>query len=132
VPDKPTAFTDARKKPAQRQGGSAALRDHSRAYHALCARLMAAEPLCRYCAVRGHITAARVIDHIVALSLNGSNDETNLAPACQPCNAAKAIVEQRFAAKGYDRDDVMLDHDLAAWIRLARQSASKSAAPPPA
>jgi 5-methylcytosine-specific restriction protein A len=97
------------------------VRDTSRAFRALCARLRALEPLCRYCRNQGRIAAATVTDHIVALSLGGTDDVSNLCPSCLPCNSAKGIVERRFAAKGYDHRDIMLDPDLAGWIELARK-----------
>lgn len=123
MPDKPTTFK-ARRRPAQHRGGSATARDTSRAFRALCARLRAREPLCRYCYNRGHITRAAVTDHIVALSLGGDDREANLCPACGECNSAKAIVEQRFAASGYSMADIMLDPELSEWIKLASSKPS--------
>lgn len=98
-------------------GGSATLRDHSRGYRRLGASLLDAEPLCRYCRSEGRITAATVIDHIIALALGGSNDAANLAPACVDCNASKGRVEQRFVSRGYDVVDVMQEPELAGWIK---------------
>lgn len=45
--------------------------------------------MCRYCGV----TAAEVkltVDHVVPKALGGNDDPSNLAAACQPCNAGKA------------------------------------------
>lgn len=118
MPDLPRVLGQ---RPRKRSiGGSANLRDHSRGYRRLCASLLDAEPLCRYCRLEGRISPATLIDHIVALSLGGSNDRPNLAPACAECNAAKAIVEQRFFARGYDVADVMFEPELAGWIKKAQ------------
>jgi hypothetical protein len=66
---------------------------------------------------RGHISAATVLDHAIALSLSGDDQESNLVPACKPCNDAKAAVEMRCQSYGAD---AVNDPELAEWIRLAR------------
>lgn len=81
---------------------------------------MAKEPLCRYCAALGRLSPATRLDHVLALSLSGSNDPANLAPACKPCNDAKAKTEQRFLRRGYSPADAMLDPELGDWIRMAQ------------
>jgi 5-methylcytosine-specific restriction protein A len=78
---------------------------------------MASEPLCRYCFSHGLIVKADVLDHILALSLGGANEVTNYAPACTPCNALKAKVEQRLSRKGYSAVEARLDPELAGWLR---------------
>lgn len=119
MPDKPPVF--GRRKPAQRQGGSSALRDRSAAYERQRQRILAAEPLCRYCLNQdGRIVPAIILDHIIALALAGSNEGTNLAPACRACNDAKSTDEKRYLAGGYDPGDISHDPALAAWLRLAR------------
>jgi len=65
------------------------------------------------------VTPATVLDHIVALSLGGTNDLTNLAPACHGCNAEKAKAEQRFLARCLDPRDIMADVELGRWITCA-------------
>lgn len=62
-----------------------------------------------------------MVDHIVALSLGGTDDPANLAPSCTSCNNAKATVEKRFIARGYDHADVMRDPDLGEWIVRGRE-----------
>jgi len=42
-------------------------------------------PGCHYCPA-----PATTVDHVLARSRGGSNAITNLRPACQPCNSAKA------------------------------------------
>ncbi len=66
------------------------------------------------------MTPATVLDHIVALSLGGTHDPANLAPACQECNAEKAKAEQRFLARGFGTGDIMSDPELGEWIRRSQ------------
>ena len=96
------------RRPAQRVSGSVARRATSPSFRRFCPAQMASEPLCRYCRAAGRITAARVVEHITALSLGGTNDRANLAPACRECNEGKRHVEQLFAAAGYNIGDVAL------------------------
>jgi len=42
---------------------------------------------CIYC---GRDDAPMTIDHKMPLSRGGSNDISNIVPACQPCNSKKA------------------------------------------
>jgi 5-methylcytosine-specific restriction protein A len=60
-----------------------------------------------------------VLDHIIALSLGGTNDPANLAPACTDCNDEKSTAEKRFLAMGYDFADVTRDPHLADWLARA-------------
>ena len=118
MPNKPRTFR-ARASKSRRLSGSPTLRDHSAAYQRQRARILAQEPLCRYCRARGHVTAATILDHVLALCLGGSNEPANLAPSCQPCNAAKGRIEQRLATLGYVAQDARLDPELWEWLRLA-------------
>lgn len=124
MPDRPETF--GRKRPACRSGGSLAKRDTSAAYKRQRLAILSAEPLCRYCFNQGRITAATILDHIIALSLDGNNEAVNLAPACEACNSAKGVDEQRFIARGYDVRDLPLDPALAEWLRLASSSFIRS------
>lgn len=118
MPDRPKVFR-RKAAPASRSGGSATLRDQSAAYQRLRLSILDDEPLCRYCFNRGHVTQADVLDHIIALSLGGTNDRSNLAPACTTCNAAKGKHETRYLRRGYDLASVRHDPDLAVWFKLA-------------
>lgn len=80
---------------------------------------MASEPLCRYCLAQGWVIAATVLDHVLALSLGGTNDSANLAPACERCNSTKGKLEQRYLDRGYDPAFVRFDPELSEWFRLA-------------
>lgn len=120
MPSKPRTFSSRPKAPAQRRGGSDALRDRTAAYRRLRERLLSEEPLCRYCRSTGLIRGATVLDHIIALSLGGTDDPANLAPACTDCNDAKSTAEKRFLAKSFDLADVMRDPVLGDWITRGR------------
>lgn len=60
------------------------MRLQGKAWMQLKNKVLAAEPLCRYCG-----SPATVVDHIVPVALGGSNDIDNLAGACEPCNKIK-------------------------------------------
>jgi len=106
---------------APRKGGSATKRDHSRSYKRLRLTVLAEQPLCVYCFNRTPqvISAATIVDHIIALSLGGTNDRDNLTSACKACNDSKGADERRFLARGYSRADVALDPNLGQWFRWA-------------
>lgn len=110
------------RKPAQSRSGSEGARDTSAAYRRLRARILRQEPLCRYCVANGRIVPASVLDHVVALSLNGTNDPGNLAPACQPCNSEKGALEQRYIRRGYDPAYAVHDPELGEWIRIGMRT----------
>jgi len=44
---------------------------------------------CALCAYCGRENAV-VVDHVIPVSRGGTNDRTNLAPACWPCNSEKS------------------------------------------
>lgn len=55
--------------------------------------VLSGEPLCRECARQGRITAATEVDHIVALSHGGADEQANLQPLCKSCHSAKTLRE---------------------------------------
>lgn len=118
MPDRPPTFGRKRTSKA-RAGGSATLRDTSAAYQRLRLSILDDNPLCTYCMGRGHVTPADVVDHILALALAGSNDRTNLTPACTPCNSEKGRDEARYLGRGYALASVRFDPALAEWFRLS-------------
>jgi 5-methylcytosine-specific restriction protein A len=65
------------------------------------------------------VTPATIVDHVLALSLGGTNDRANLAPACADCNGAKAVIEARYLQRGHDLAFVRLDPELDDWLRAA-------------
>ena len=123
MPDRAPTFGRKRTTKA-RAGGSATLRDTSAAYQRLRLSILDDNPLCTYCMERGHVTPADVVDHILALSLGGSNDRPNLTPACKTCNDAKGVDETRYLKRGYALASVQFDPALAEWFRLARRTPS--------
>jgi 5-methylcytosine-specific restriction endonuclease McrA len=61
----------------------------TRAWRLLRARVLAEEPLCRWCR-----TAASVhVDHIVPRDRGGDDRRENLAGSCRPCNLARGSGE---------------------------------------
>jgi hypothetical protein len=44
---------------------------------------------CRYCGAQAD-TVTLVVDHVIPVKLGGTNDDENLATACEPCNQGKA------------------------------------------
>jgi len=52
--------------------------------------VLASRPLCEW---PGCNQAASEVDHVVALSKGGTNDETNLRPLCKAHHSAKTVRE---------------------------------------
>lgn len=84
------------------------------------------EPLCRYCRADGLVTPAAILDHVISLSLGGTNDPANLAPACRQCNDAKALDERRCVARGYTEREARLDPAMREWFEMAIKDAPSS------
>lgn len=49
-------------------------------------RRLNAEPLCRDCAAKGMVVAASVPDHVVPLSMGGTDDDNNIRCLCEDCH----------------------------------------------
>lgn len=47
------------------------------------------EPRCRDCLERGKVTASVVPDHIIPLSLGGSDDDSNIRCLCRSCHETR-------------------------------------------
>ena len=83
------------------------LRKYGRAGVRQRKRRLRAEPLCRHCAARGYITASTVVDHIVALSRGGTDDDRNVQCLCLECHEQKTrqdlgqVARPRIGADGY-------------------------------
>ncbi|RYG93583.1 MAG: HNH endonuclease, partial [Alphaproteobacteria bacterium] len=69
-----------------------------------------------YCRADGFVTPAVMLDHSLALSLGGTNDESNLIASCAKCNSDKAKAEIAFIRRGHDPRDVYLDAGLRVWF----------------
>ena len=59
-------------------------------------RILHAEPLCRHCLARGHVTPADEVDHIIPLHKGGSNQRANLQPLCKPCHEDKTQADMNY------------------------------------
>ncbi len=57
------------------------------------AQKMRENPLCIYCQKKGVTRIGKELDHIVPVSLGGSNEESNLQLLCFDCHAAKTILD---------------------------------------
>jgi hypothetical protein len=68
---------------------------------------------CVYCGTHAAAEVQLVVDHVIPIALGGTNDETNLAASCEPCNQGKgatSIVAAGATFLGWlrmqrDRDD---------------------------
>ena len=63
-------------------------------------RLLAAQPLCVHCLKTGKITAAREIDHTVALADGGQDIASNWQELCVECHKTKTALEHRRRVRG--------------------------------
>lgn len=70
------------------------IRTRGRRWRATRGRILSAEPLCRHCRARGHVTLATEVDHIKPLSQGGTDDESNLQPLCKQCHADKTAADE--------------------------------------
>jgi 5-methylcytosine-specific restriction protein A len=63
--------------------------------------VLADEPLCRFCAEQGRVTAARDVDHIVPIVQRPDLrlDRSNLRPLCQPCHASLTARGEQFRGR---------------------------------
>lgn len=52
--------------------------------------------LCQSCHRNGRIKQGNQIDHIVALTNGGSNEDVNLEVICLECHSAKSLVDLGF------------------------------------
>lgn len=57
-------------------------------------RILAEEPLCRFCHEKGIVTAAQEVDHIDGDAHN--NERDNLRPLCRPCHLRRTAEDQAF------------------------------------
>jgi 5-methylcytosine-specific restriction protein A len=55
------------------------------------------EPLCRFCAERGVVTAATEVDHIDGDRMN--HVPANLRSACKPCHSRRTARDQAFGRR---------------------------------
>jgi 5-methylcytosine-specific restriction enzyme A len=69
-------------------------------------RRLSAEPLCRDCANKGRIVMSTVPDHIIPLSMGGSDSDDNIRCLCSYCHRIRTA--QQF---GYRNPISTVDDD---------------------
>ncbi|WP_328478506.1 HNH endonuclease [Actinoplanes sp. NBC_00393] len=69
-------------KPTRQHSASASRRGYNYQYQLNRRTLLEGSPLCSLCG----LIVATTADHVVPLSRGGTNELTNLRPACGPCN----------------------------------------------
>ena len=74
----------------ERDRGSASARGYDRTWQRLRLVVLAEEPLCRFCQLRGVLTAAAVVDHIVPIRVRPDLrlERSNLRALCEACHNA--------------------------------------------
>jgi 5-methylcytosine-specific restriction endonuclease McrA len=97
-----------------RPKGSSTARGYGADWQRVRAHILAAEPLCRFCAAMGRVTAATDVDHIEGFSGLADPkrlDPSNLRPLCGPCHMGRTARQARgkTADVGCDVDGRPLD-----------------------
>ena len=84
---RPVYLPEARER--ERERGSASARGYDRAWQRVRAAHVAREPLCRFCAAVGRVTAVAEVDHIVPIRVDPGRrlDPTNLRSLCKTCHS---------------------------------------------
>lgn len=67
--------------------GSSTQRGYGYRWQQIRKRVLAEEPLCRFCRDRGRVTAAQEVDHVLPLADGGTHDRDNLRPLCKSCHS---------------------------------------------
>jgi 5-methylcytosine-specific restriction protein A len=80
-------------------GTEAVKRIRGRALQRMRSRVLRANPLCVHCAAAGKVAEAVEMDHIVALTNGGTNDEGNMQGLCLSCHADKTARDLGFRVK---------------------------------
>src|SRR4051812_44106102 len=99
MPTRPPQHRHAGWKPYSASGwnreprtGSSTARGYGVDWRRVRERRLAAEPLCRFCAEVGRVTAATQVDHIVAFKGLGDPlrlDLGNTRALCEPCHMSR-------------------------------------------
>ena len=72
---------------------------HTSAWQKLRASVLAEDPLCRMCVAEGRVTAACLVDHVLAVKQGGDFwSRPNLQPLCNRCHELKS---QREGSRGW-------------------------------
>lgn len=84
---------------------------------------------CRYCGA-GALAAPLTVDHVTPLALGGTDDPSNLATACEPCNSGKtSTLPESGALALTELSATPLDLLQGAWGLLADHTPSELRAP---
>ena len=76
----------------ERRRGSAASRGYGHKWRKIRLRVLADEPLCRFCKAEGEVVPATEVDHIDGDSSN--NRRSNLRPLCKSCHSRRTLWDQ--------------------------------------
>lgn len=82
------------------EGLSSTARGYGQDWRRVRERILAAEPLCRFCAADGRVTAATDVDHIepfTGLRDPRRLDPSNLRPLCRPCHMSRTAAQANRA-----------------------------------
>jgi hypothetical protein len=109
------------KRSSPPKGGSIDIRPCGSRWRKLRLSILAQHPVCVYCAAYGFVTASKIVDHIIALSLGGSSETENLTGCCRKCNDEKGILEQAWLYDLIALETAAPVRDTLPWfIKIAR------------
>ena len=97
MPQRPPVFRHPgwrEREPWERPAGWKDTRKRGRAGQRERAQVLVEEPFCRLCLAEGKRVRAVVVDHIVPLAWDGSDDRSNKQALCNPCHDAKSKAER--------------------------------------
>ena len=91
----------------ERRGGSTA-RCYDAVWQKVRKRVLAEEPLCRYCDRAGRIVASTTVDHMMPLSRGGERlRRENLCGCCATCNYSKGDRTAEEFLNGYKKPNTV-------------------------
>jgi len=85
---------------------------HTPEWRKLTAERRKAYPICERCGVNPSTST----DHIVPVSLGGTNDWSNLAALCDWCHKSKSLAEAKAALKAKAARRLMRPHGGSPWL----------------
>lgn len=84
-----------------------------------------ANPLCVMCAAQGRVSTATELDHIIALTNGGTNDDSNYQGLCYACHEIKTNADLGYTpraatgADGWPVEQTEQQSRAARWRRAA-------------
>jgi 5-methylcytosine-specific restriction protein A len=97
MPKRPPVFRPPgwrERKPWQLRDGRKDRRKRGRAGMRERAQVLAEEPFCRSCLAAGLHVRAAVVDHVIPLAWDGSDERWNKQALCTACHDAKSAAER--------------------------------------